>query len=152
SNAPGEGPGEPSASADTYAARLGPESFPGVRFGTARFAIAVVALDSRGRRSPPRPIVEIDPIEPPLPPPESFTATPSPEGVRLGWTLPKVEPGAGPARVNVYRGEPDAASGPAGRANPAPASGNATGEGSAVPAMPLTPIAGSPFPGESALD
>jgi hypothetical protein len=103
---------------------LGPDRFPGTRLAAARIALAVIAIDDRGRRSPARPIVLLDPVEP-LPAIESLTAEPGPEGVRLAWKLPaSLGP---PGRVNVYR---------AAGAEP----------------FPVVPIPSSPFEGERALD
>src|SRR5262245_6078918 len=45
-----------------YRVLLGPDHFPGTRFTSVRLAFAVVAQDTRRRRSRARPILEIDPV------------------------------------------------------------------------------------------
>lgn len=141
-----------------YAILLGPERFPGARFTSVRLAFAVVAQDASGRRSHARPILEIDPVEPPLPP-SDLRATGTPEGVALTWRLPALPPSppppptpAAPATavpstpaemrgVDVYRFEIAPLAVPV-----------APGNAPAAPRFPYRPIGGSPFTGESALD
>jgi hypothetical protein len=136
-----------------YSILLGPEHFPAARFTSVRLAFAVVAVDSSGRRSRARPIIEIDPVET-LPPPSDLRASGRLEGVELAWRLPEPptplqaaeEPTPAPAEmrgVDVYRTEvaPSAA---------APASG--TAPAAAAPRFPYKPIAGSPFTGQSGVD
>ena len=129
---------EQAAASAPYAVLLGPERFPGTRFTSVRLAFAVIARDARGRRSRARAIVEIDPVEPLLPPTD-LRATGTPEGVALAWRLPESpatgEGSAVPSEtsgVNVYRAEAVSPAGP--------------------PRFPYRPVAGSPYVGESALD
>ena len=112
--------------ADRVSVSLAPDAFAGTRLAGARLVFAVLAVDARGRRSPPRPVLEIDPVEP-LPPPPAFSATPLQDGIHLSWTLPKLPAGSPPVLVNVYRGAPEDVV-----------------EGALMP--------GSPFAGEGALD
>jgi hypothetical protein len=124
--AEGEGSPRGARRASKVSISLGPSAFAGTRLAGARLVFAVLAVDARGRRSPPRPILEIDPVEP-LPPPQAFSATPLQDGIHLVWSLPKLPAGSPPVLVNIYRGAPED-----------------VGEGELLP--------GSPFTGEGTID
>jgi hypothetical protein len=132
-------------------------TFKGARVTSARLQLAVVAVDADGRRSRPRPILELDPVEP-LPAPAGFTAEPGPDGVTLRWSLPEGLKGVG---VNLYRtlvapaGEPAEAtevSAGAGSRGSGPGPARAGGRAAKPGWTPPKPIPGSPFAGGSAID
>jgi len=117
--------GERAETPAVFSVRLRPETFPDVRWTAARLQIAVVAVDARGRRSRPRPLFEIDPVEPPAAP-DSFRAEATRDGVLLSWSLGEAAPGLG---VNVYRASPGVT--PEGGGAPAGESGAIPGRTSA---------------------
>ncbi len=61
----------PAAPAQPVSATIPLSTFKGARLSSARLQLAVVAVDADGRRSRPRPILELDPVEP-LPAPSRF--------------------------------------------------------------------------------
>jgi hypothetical protein len=152
-----------------FAAELGAGDFPGLRLSATGLEISVVAVDLRGRRSPPRPIVEIDPVDP-LPALSFSAAAPTAEGVSLSWSFPPAVPtqsasghneaGSAPspgdheAGSAPSSGNHDSAPAPSERqaGQPPPLVGVNVYRAEAGAPIPFDPIPGSPFPGTEALD